>query len=81
MNIIQEKVDSLNAVLKVQITPDDYKPAVDTAIKKYSKQVNMPGFRKGMVPPGLVRKMYGKSLLVEELNKYVIFHKIIIIHF
>jgi trigger factor len=71
MNIIQEKVDSLNAVLKVQITPEDYKPAVDTAIKKYSKQVNMPGFRKGMVPPGLVRKMYGKSLLVEELNKIV----------
>ena len=71
MNIIQEKVDSLNAVLKVQIAPEDYKPAVDTAIKKYSKQVNMPGFRKGMVPPGLVRKMYGKSLLVEELNKIV----------
>ena len=71
MNIIQEKVDNLNAVLKVQIAPEDYKPAVDTAIKKYSKQVNMPGFRKGMVPPGLVRKMYGKSLLVEELNKIV----------
>jgi len=71
MNIIQEKVDSLNAVLKVQIKPEDYKPALDTAIKKYSKQVNMPGFRKGMVPPSLVRKMYGKSLLVEELNKIV----------
>jgi trigger factor len=71
MNIIQEKVDSLNAVLKVQIVPEDYKPAVDTAIKKHAKQVNMPGFRKGMVPPGLVRKMYGKSLLVEELNKLV----------
>jgi trigger factor len=71
MNIIQEKVDSLNAVLKVQIAPEDYKPAVDTAIKKHAKQVNMPGFRKGMVPPGLVRKMYGKSLLVDELNKIV----------
>lgn len=71
MNVLQEKIDSLNSILKVQLKPEDYTPQVDSAIKKYSKQVNMPGFRKGMVPVGLVRKMYGKSMLVDELNRIV----------
>lgn len=71
MNIVQEKIDALNAVLKVQLRPDDYQPKVNDALKKYSKKVNMPGFRPGMVPVGLVRKMYGKSVLVEELNRIV----------
>ena len=71
MNIQQEKIDSLNSILKVQLKPEDYTPQVDSAIKKYSKQVTMPGFRKGMVPVGLVRKMYGKSMLIDELNRIV----------
>ncbi len=71
MNIQQEKIDSLNSILKVQLKPADYSPQVDSAIKKYAKQVTMPGFRKGMVPAGLVRKMYGKSMLVDELNRIV----------
>ncbi|MFM1745641.1 MAG: hypothetical protein RLZZ630_1578 [Bacteroidota bacterium] len=71
MNITQENIDNLNAVLRVQLSPDDYKPRVDEAIKKYKKKVNMPGFRPGHVPESLVRKMYGKSVLVEELNRLV----------
>lgn len=71
MNIVQEQIDALNAVLKVQLQPDDYQPKVNDALKKYSKKVNMPGFRPGMVPVGLVKKMYGKSVLVEELNRIV----------
>ena len=71
MNIVQEKIDALNAVLKVQIKPEDYQSKVKDALRKYSKQVNMPGFRPGMVPVELVRKMYGKSLLADELNKLV----------
>ncbi|MEP7264997.1 MAG: trigger factor [Bacteroidota bacterium] len=71
MNIKQERIDDLNAVLKVSITPDDYKKSVDDALRKYSKKVNMPGFRPGMVPLNLVRKMYGKSVLADELNKLV----------
>jgi trigger factor len=71
MNIVQEQIDALNAVLKVQLKPDDYQPKVNDALKKYSKKVTMPGFRPGMVPVGLVKKMYGKSLLVEELNRIV----------
>ena len=71
MNILQENIDTLNAVLKVQITPEDYKPQVDDAIRKYKKKASMPGFRPGHVPENLVRKMYGKSLLVDELNRIV----------
>ncbi len=71
MNILQENIDTLNAVLKVQLTPEDYKPQVDDAIRKYKKKASMPGFRPGHVPENLVRKMYGKSLLVGELNRIV----------
>ncbi len=71
MNITQEKIDNLNAVLKIQLKPEDYKGPVDEAIKKYSKKVSMPGFRAGMVPVGMVRKMYGKALLADELNRLV----------
>jgi len=71
MNIVQENIDSLNAVLRVQLTPEDYKPKVDEAIRKYRKKVNMPGFRPGHVPESLVRKMYGKSVLADELNRLV----------
>lgn len=71
MNIVQEKVDALNAVLKVKLQPEDYQPQVDAALRKYTKKVSMPGFRPGMVPVNLVRKMYGKALLADELNKIV----------
>jgi trigger factor len=69
MNIIKENVDELNAVLKVKVTPDDYKNKVESAIRETSKKASMPGFRPGKVPAGLVRKMYGKSILVDEINK------------
>ena len=71
MNITQERIDDLNAILKVKITPEDYKAPVDDALRKYSKKVSMPGFRPGMVPMNLFRKMYGKALLADELNKIV----------
>ncbi len=71
MNIVQEKIDSLNSVLKVQLKPEDYTSQVDSAIRKYSKKVSMPGFRPGHVPTSLVKKMYGKSMLAEELNRIV----------
>ena len=71
MNIVQENIDALNAVLKVKLSPEDYKPQVDTAIRQVKKKVSMPGFRPGHVPESLVRKMYGKSVLADELNKIV----------
>jgi trigger factor len=69
MNITQEKIDELNAVVKVKLGPEDYADKVELALKKHQKQASMPGFRPGKVPAGLVRKMYGKSLLAEELNR------------
>lgn len=69
MNIVKENVDELNAVLKVKVIPEDYKTKVDNAIKETSKKASMPGFRPGKVPAALVKKMYGKSILVDEINK------------
>lgn len=69
MNITRKDIDSLNAVLTVAISKDDYTEKVDSVLKNYSKNANIPGFRKGHVPMGMVRKQYGKAVLVEEVNK------------
>src|SRR6201996_7547494 len=68
MNITQEKIDNLNAVVKINIEPADYQARVDKAIKDQAKKAKMPGFRPGMVPPAHIKKMYGKSILVDEVN-------------
>src|SRR6201991_2153953 len=68
MNISQEKIDNLNAVLKINIDPADYTPRVDKAIKDHAKKAKIPGFRPGMVPPSHIKRMYGKSILVDEIN-------------
>ena len=69
MNITKEQIDNLNAVVKVAITKEDYQDKVDTILKDYKKQANVPGFRKGQVPMGLIKKQYGKAVLVDEVNK------------
>lgn len=71
MNITKEQIDDLNAVVKVAITKDDYQDKVDTILKDYKKQANIPGFRKGQVPMGLIKKQYGKAVLVDEVNKLI----------
>lgn len=68
MNITQEKINDLNASLTVKISPDDYQEIVNKKIKDQAKKMKLPGFRPGMVPPAHVKKMYGKSILVEEVN-------------
>lgn len=68
MNITQEKTADLNAVLTVKISPEDYQEKVDKAIKDHAKKVKLPGFRPGMVPTAHIKKMYGKSILVDEIN-------------
>jgi len=69
MNILREDVDALNAVLRVQISPDDYQSNVKNTLEKYRKTAKVPGFRPGHVPLGLIQKQYGKSVLAEEINK------------
>lgn len=68
MNITQEKIDSLNALIKVNIKPEDYTERVEKAIKAQAKKANIPGFRPGMVPPAHIKRMYGKSILLDEIN-------------
>lgn len=71
MEITKESIGELNEVVKIQLKPEDYKGKVEATIKKTRKSVQMPGFRPGHVPEGMVKKMYGKSILVDELNKIV----------
>ncbi len=69
MNFTQEKIDELNAVVKVKLGPEDYVDRVEKILKDYQKKANIPGFRPGKVPNGMIKKMYGKSILVDEINK------------
>lgn len=69
MNITKEQIDELNAVVKVAINKEDYQDKVENILKDYRKQANIPGFRKGQVPMGLIKKQYGKAVLVDEVNK------------
>ncbi|MES2592007.1 MAG: trigger factor [Bacteroidota bacterium] len=69
MNITQENIDELNAVLKVKVVAEDYLPKVESALKEHQKKASVPGFRPGKVPTGMIKKMYGKTILVEAINK------------
>jgi trigger factor len=69
MNITRENIDELNAILTVSIEKNDYEANVNDVLKNYRKKANMPGFRPGMVPAGLIKKMYGKAALADEVNK------------
>ncbi|MDG1503766.1 MAG: trigger factor family protein, partial [Flavicella sp.] len=69
MNITKESIDALNAVVKVAITADDYQSKVEGILQDYRKKADIPGFRKGHVPMGMVKKQYGKSIMIDEINK------------
>ena len=69
MNITRENIDALNAVVKVDIVKEDYSDKVEKILTDYRKSANIPGFRKGHVPMTMVKKQYGKAVLVDEVNK------------
>lgn len=69
MNITRENIDELNAVVKVDIEKSDYSDKVEKILSDYRKTASVPGFRKGHVPMGMVKKQYGKAVLVDEVNK------------
>lgn len=71
MNIVKENIDDLNALLKVEITKVDYEVNVEKVLKDYRKKANIKGFRPGMVPIGLIKKMYGKAVQLDEINKLI----------
>lgn len=69
--VTQQEVAPLHKQLSVTINKEDYLPQFEKSLKEYSKKANIPGFRKGMVPAGLIRKMYGSSLFTDEVLKVV----------
>jgi len=69
MNISRENSDELNAVIKLVIEKTDYEKEVAGKLKEYRQQASIPGFRPGKAPAGLIKKRYGTSVLVEEVNK------------
>ena len=69
MNITKENIDALNAVVKVDIVADDYQSKVTQQLTDYRKKADVPGFRKGHVPMGMIKKQYGKSIMIDEVNK------------
>lgn len=71
MKVTKENIDDLSAILKIEVTKEDYQEKVDKILKDYRKTANLPGFRKGMVPMGMIKKQYGKSVLAEQLNQIV----------
>lgn len=71
MDITREEVGTLNEVIKINLSPEDYNPQFESELKKFQKTMTLPGFRPGHVPTGLVKKRYGKALLIDELNKII----------
>ena len=69
MQISQESIDALRAHVSVTLEKSDYEDRVLDSLKSYKKQAQMPGFRKGKIPMGLIRKQYGKSILADVVNK------------
>lgn len=69
--ITRENISNLNDKLTVNLSKDDYMPSFEKSLKDYAKKANIPGFRKGMVPSGLIKKMYGQSVFTEEVLRSV----------
>lgn len=69
MEVTRKDIDKLNAEITVKLTPADYQNKVDAVLKQHRKNASIPGFRKGMVPMGVIKKQVGTSVIVEEINK------------
>jgi trigger factor len=63
--VTRENIGLLHDKLTVKVNKDDYFPSFDKKLKEYSKTANIPGFRKGMVPAGMIKKMYGTSKFLD----------------
>jgi trigger factor len=71
MNVAKESIDKLNAVVKVNVTKEDYEPKVAEVLKDYRRKASVPGFRPGKVPPQLIDRMYRKPVMADQINKLV----------
>lgn len=68
MDITLDKKSKTDGLIKIKVTPTDYQPKVEEKLREYARKANIKGFRQGKVPTGVIQKMYGKSILVEEVN-------------
>jgi trigger factor len=71
LNITLEKKSATDGLIKIKLTETDYQPKVEEKVRDYSRKANIKGFRAGKVPAGVVKKMFGKSILVEEVNHLI----------
>jgi trigger factor len=71
LNITLDKQSATDGLIKIQLSESDYQPKVDEKLKDYARKANIKGFRQGKVPAGVIKKMFGKSVLVEEVNHLV----------
>lgn len=69
MEVVKQNIDDLNAILRVKISESDYQPLVEKELRKARQVAQVKGFRPGMAPKSLIKKMYGQGILIEELNK------------
>lgn len=75
MEITLDKKTSTEGLIKIKLSEGDYQPKVEEKVKDYARKANIKGFRQGKVPTGVIRKMFGKSILVDEIN-HLLSHKI-----
>ncbi len=68
MNITLDQATPTDGIIRIQLAETDYLPKVEEKVREYSRKMNIKGFRQGKVPTGVVRKMYGRTILVEEVN-------------
>jgi trigger factor len=69
MNIVRKDIDACNAIIAIEVKKEDYSSEVDKALKDYRRKANIPGFRVGMAPAGMIKRMVGKSIVAEEVHK------------
>ncbi len=72
MEIVLDKKDTTNASIKIRLNEADYQPKVTEKLKEYTKKASIKGFRPGKVPPALIKKMFGKSIMIEEINQLLV---------
>ena len=68
MNVVLTKDTNTHGIITIDIATTDYKASVDKQVKETAKKANLKGFRPGKVPAGLIHKLYGKSILIDEIN-------------